>query len=63
MSDVNVAKATETVCVVSNISDTVFKVLKNVAGNDISSTINGSKISRELLTGLIHNRIRSHKLS
>lgn len=63
MQDVTVAKTVETLCVVSNVTDTVFKVLKNVAGNDISNTINGSKISREVLTGLIHNRINSHKLS
>lgn len=63
MNNVTVAKATVSTCVLANITDTVHKVIKNIAGNDISSTINGSKLSRELLTGLVHNRIKDKKLS
>ncbi len=63
MNNVTTAKAVTTTCVLANITDMVHKVIKQVAGNDISSTINGSKLSRGLLTGLVHNRIKDKKLS
>jgi hypothetical protein len=61
-SDRLTAQSTETLCAMANITDIVFKVIHEVAGNDISSTINGSKVSREVLTGLIQTRVRNHKL-
>lgn len=63
MSNIIVAKAIGSTCVLTNITDLVYKVIKSVAGNDISSSINGSKLSKELLTGLIHNRIKDKRLS
>lgn len=49
-----------TLVTTSNITDMVFKVMREVAGNNIASTINGSKVSKGVLSGLIQNRIRQN---
>lgn len=47
---------------VANITEVVFNIMSEVSGNDISTTINGSKTSREVIAGLVHNKIKT-KLS
>jgi|JFJP01.1.fsa_nt_gi uncharacterized membrane protein YcjF (UPF0283 family) len=50
----------KTLATVSNITDIVFKVMRDVSGNDIASTINGTKVSTGVLAGLIQNRIKEN---
>ena len=62
MSDKQTDALVSTVVTVANITDSVFNVMREVAGNEISSSINGTKVSKEVLSGLVQNRIRT-KLS
>ena len=62
MSDKQTEALVSTVVTVANITDSVFNVMREVAGNEISSSINGTKVSKEVLSGLVQNRIRT-KLS
>ncbi len=62
MSDKQTDALVSTVVTVANITDSVFNVMREVAGNEISSSINGTKVSKEVLSGLVQNRIRA-KLS
>lgn len=59
MSDKQTDALVSTVVTVSNITDSVFNVMREVAGNEISSSINGTKVSKEVLSGLVQNRIRT----
>ena len=59
MSDKQTDALVSTVVTVANITDSVFNVMREVAGNEISSSINGTKISKEVLSGLVQNRIRT----
>ena len=59
MSDKQTDALVSTVVTVANITDSVFNVMREVAGNEISSSINGTKISKEVLSGLVQNRIRA----
>ena len=59
MSDKQTEALVSTVVTVANITDSVFNVMREVAGNEISSSINGTKISKEVLSGLVQNRIRT----
>lgn len=59
MSDKQTEALVSTVVTVSNITDSVFNVMREVAGNEISSSINGTKVSKEVLSGLVQNRIRT----
>ena len=58
MSDKQTDALVSTVVTVANITDSVFNVMREVAGNEISSSINGTKVSKEVLSGLVQNRIR-----
>ena len=59
MSDKQTDALVSTVVTVANIIDSVFNVMREVAGNEISSSINGTKVSKEVLSGLVQNRIRT----
>lgn len=59
MSDKQTEALVNTVVTVANVTDSVFNVMREVAGNEISSSINGSKVSKEVLSGLVQNRIRA----
>ena len=59
MSDKQTDALVRTVVTVANITDSVFNVMREVAGNEISSSINGTKVSKEVLSGLVQNRIRT----
>ena len=59
MSDKQTDALVSTVVTVANITDSVFNVMREVAGNEISSSINGTKVSKEVLSGLVENRIRT----
>ena len=59
MSDKQTDALVSTVVTVANITDSVFNVMREVAGNEISSSINGTKVSKEVLSGLVQNRIRA----
>ena len=59
MSDKQTEALVSTVVTVANITDSVFNVMREVAGNEISSSINGTKVSKEVLSGLVQNRIRT----
>ena len=59
MSDKQTDALVSTVVTVANITDSVFNVMREVAGNEISSSINGTKVSKEVLSGLVQNRIRT----
>ena len=59
MSDKQTEALVSTVVTVANITDSVFNVMREVAGNEISSSINGTKVSKEVLSGLVQNRIRA----
>ena len=59
MSDNQTEALVSTVVTVANITDSVFNVMREVAGNEISSSINGTKVSKEVLSGLVQNRIRT----
>ena len=59
MSDKQTDALVNTVVTVANITDSVFNVMREVAGNEISSSINGTKVSKEVLSGLVQNRIRT----
>lgn len=58
MSSKETEALVNTTVTLANITDSVFNVMREVAGNEISSTINGTKISKEVLGGLVHNRVR-----
>lgn len=62
MTDKQTDALVSTVVTAANITDSVFNVMREVAGNEISSSINGTKVSKEVLSGLVQNRIRA-KLS
>lgn len=59
MSDKQTEALVNTAVTVANVTDSVFNVMREVAGNEISSSINGSKVSKEVLSGLVQNRIRT----
>ena len=59
MSDKQTDALVSTVVTVANITDSVFNVMREVSGNEISSSINGTKVSKEVLSGLVQNRIRT----
>ena len=59
MSDKQTEALVSTVVTVANITDSVCNVMREVAGNEISSSINGTKVSKEVLSGLVQNRIRT----
>ena len=59
MSDKQTDALVSTVVTVANVTDSVFNVMREVAGNEISSSINGTKVSKEVLSGLVQNRIRT----
>ena len=59
MSDKQTDALVSTAVTVANITDSVFNVMREVAGNEISSSINGTKVSKEVLSGLVQNRIRT----
>lgn len=59
MSDKQTDALVSTAVTVANITDSVFNVMREVAGNEISSSINGTKVSKEVLSGLVQNRIRA----
>ncbi len=59
MSDKQTEALVSTVVTVANITVSVFNVMREVAGNEISSSINGTKVSKEVLSGLVQNRIRT----
>ena len=59
MSDKQTEALVSTVVTVANITYSVFNVMREVAGNEISSSINGTKVSKEVLSGLVQNRIRT----
>ena len=59
MSDKQTEALVSTVVTVANITDSVFNVMREVAGNEISSSINGTKVSKEVLSGLVQNRVRT----
>lgn len=41
----------------ANASQLVASVINGIAGNDISNSVNGSKVTNELITFLVSNRI------
>ena len=59
MSQKETEAVVNTAVTLANIADGVFNVMHEIAGNDISSTINGTKISKEVLGGLIQNRVKA----
>lgn len=57
---VNISQdAVRNAVVVANIIEAVSSTIKDVAGNDISNQINGSDITREVLSVLIGENINS----
>lgn len=59
MSNKETEALVNTTVTLANITDSVFNVMREIAGNEISSTINGTKISKEVLGGLVQNRVRT----
>ena len=45
--------------VMANAGLLASAVIKNVAGNDISTAVNGSEITREMLASLTMNKVAS----
>lgn len=41
----------------ANINEVVSAVIKNIAGNDISNTLNSSKITNETICFIVNDRI------
>lgn len=50
-------KKVQNAIVLANASEVITGIIKKVAGNDISNSLNGSKISNEIITSLVIQRI------
>jgi len=59
MSVAEIQRNMEDVAVRLNVTDLIFKVIREVAGNDISTTINNSKVTKQMITSLIENKLTS----
>lgn len=59
MSVAKIQRNMEDVAVRLNVTDLIFKVIREVAGNDISTTINNSKVTKQMITSLIENKLTS----
>lgn len=59
-TNLNLERSKASSITLSNASEIVSKVIQQIAGNDISNTINGSKINNEVICSLTCNRIVSN---
>lgn len=59
MTPIERERATTSITTVSNATTIICQVVKEIAGNDISSTIEGSRLSTELIANIAQNRILS----
>lgn len=60
MEVAQVQREMQNVAVRLNVVDLIFHVVREVSGNDISTTINDSKVTKEMIKSLIDNKLRSH---
>ena len=51
-------KQEQSALTLSNAGEIISGVVREIAGNDISNTINGSKISNEIIVSLAFQRIQ-----
>lgn len=60
MSEINKTESIErdSVIILSNIASLVCSVVKDVAGNDIASSLNGETVTISLLASMVTQRIR-----
>lgn len=52
-------KKCQNAIVLANAVEVITRVIKNIAGNDISNSLNGSTITNEIITSLAMQRINS----
>lgn len=45
--------------VIANVANIATGVIKEIAGNDISNSLNGSKVTTEVLESLVYQRLNS----
>lgn len=45
--------------VIANVVNIATGVIKEIAGNDISNSLNGSKVTTEVLESLVYQRLNS----
>jgi len=50
-------KQVTTVITFANAGEVISRVIKEIAGNDISNSLNGSKITNEVICSLTYQRI------
>ena len=59
-----VEKAKKTTATIANAVSLVAAVALEVVGNDVSDTINGTRIGTEMLSGIVQARIKkNHNLA
>lgn len=57
MSDLNLERKKQSAFVLANIAELVTGVIKEIAGNDIANSINGSRITNNLIQSLVFQRL------
>lgn len=62
INQVNVQKKLQSALVLANAGELVVGVIREIAGNDIATSINGASISNEMIASLAYQRI-SNRLS
>lgn len=60
MSNENAVNSAMTTVVLANICELVFQVFKNVSGNDVSNTIDGQPLNREMINGIVLAQVNNN---
>jgi len=45
------------IVVLANMAELVSSIVLNIAGNDISNSINGAKINKEIISNIVYQKI------
>lgn len=45
------------IVVLANMAELVSGIVLNIAGNDISNSINGAKINKEIISNIVYQKI------
>lgn len=59
----NEANQINTALVLANAGELVSSVIRQIAGNDISNSLNGSKVTNEIICSLTYRRIYSNLIA
>lgn len=59
INQVNVQKKLQSALVLANAGELVVGVIREIAGNDIATSINGASISNEMIASLTYQRINN----